>query len=283
MSNDIQIFDNPEFGQIRTIEKNNMTWFVGKDIATVLGYTDTFGALKKHVDNDDKQNCQNDSFESPRGLTIINESGLYSLVLSSKLPKAKAFKHWVTAEVLPNIRKTGSYQMSEVKLEKRPSYKSRLIATAVHDMGATANEFVKVFGCKKSMALNIAVPMIGKIYGFDPSPIMQLVPAETNPASLTATDVAKEVGFFFSTGKPNAAKVNKLLASAGLQEKQGKEWKLTDEGKAYGEARPYTRNGHSAYQIYWQPDVIDCLNQFIEPQTAKVISLDELREQHEDA
>ena len=78
-------------------------------MATALGYSDTFGALKKHVDTADKQNCQNDSFDTPRGMTIINESGLYSLILSSKLESAKAFKHWVTAKVLPTIRKTGGY------------------------------------------------------------------------------------------------------------------------------------------------------------------------------
>lgn len=105
----LQVFNNPEFGKIRTVEENGEAWFVGKDVAEVLGYSDTFGALKKHVDDEDKQNCQNDSFESPRGMTVINESGLYSLVLSSKLPGAKKFKRWVTSEVLPAIRKTGGY------------------------------------------------------------------------------------------------------------------------------------------------------------------------------
>ena len=107
--NNLQIFENTDFGRIRSLVIGNEPWFVGKDIAEILGYSDTFGALKKHVDDDDKQNCQNSSFESNRGLTIINESGLYSLILSSKLPNAKRFKHWVTSEVLPSIRKTGSY------------------------------------------------------------------------------------------------------------------------------------------------------------------------------
>lgn len=106
---DLQIFNSPEFGAIRTIEKDGEPWFVGKDVATALGYSDAFGSLKKHVEEEDKQNCQNSSFESPRGMTIINESGLYSLVLSSKLPTAKKFKRWVTSEVIPSIRKTGSY------------------------------------------------------------------------------------------------------------------------------------------------------------------------------
>lgn len=109
---EVTVFKNlvhPEFGELRTVEIDGEPWFVGKDVATALGYTDTFGALKKHVDTADKQNCQNDSFNTPRGMTIINESGLYSLILSSKLPSAKEFKHWVTSEVLPSIRKNGAY------------------------------------------------------------------------------------------------------------------------------------------------------------------------------
>lgn len=108
--NDMRIF-NYNDSTVRTVFKDGEPWFVGKDVAGILGYTDTFGALKKHVDGEDKQNCQNDSFKSNRGLTIINESGLYSLILSSKLPTAKQFKRWVTSEVLPQIRKTGKYYM----------------------------------------------------------------------------------------------------------------------------------------------------------------------------
>ena len=110
---ELQIFKNPEFGEVRTVNIDGEPWLVGKDVATALGYVDTFGALKKHVDDEDKQNCQNDSFESPRGMTIINESGLYSLVLSSKLPTAKKFKRWVTSEILPAIRKHGGYMTPE--------------------------------------------------------------------------------------------------------------------------------------------------------------------------
>ncbi len=110
--NELKVFNNPEFGKVRTVEINGEPWLVGKDVALALGYSDTFGALKKHVDDEDKQNCQNDSFETPRGMTVINESGLYSLVLSSKLPGAKKFRRWVTSEVLPSIRKTGTIQLS---------------------------------------------------------------------------------------------------------------------------------------------------------------------------
>ena len=109
--NELKIFSNPEFGEIRTLEKENEVWFVGKDVAEVLGYSDTFGALKKHVDEEDKTTLpiQQSGSNYKTTATIINESGLYSLVLSSKLPTAKQFKRWVTSEVLPTIRKTGGY------------------------------------------------------------------------------------------------------------------------------------------------------------------------------
>lgn len=109
--NEIQIFNNPEFGQIRTLQIDGAPWFVGKDVAEALGYTDAFGALKKHVDAEDKQNCQNGSFATPRGMTVINQSGLYALIFGSKLNSAKKFKRWVTSEVLPALLHTGHYEL----------------------------------------------------------------------------------------------------------------------------------------------------------------------------
>ena len=105
----IQIFTSEVFGEIRTCQVNNQIMFVGKDVATALGYTDPQKALKMHVDNDDKLTRQIVVSGQGRRTYIINESGLYSLILSSKLPQAKAFKRWVTAEVLPQIRKTCGY------------------------------------------------------------------------------------------------------------------------------------------------------------------------------
>ncbi len=111
--NELMVFNNPEFGEIRTVELGGEPWLVGKDVALALGYSDTKSALADHVDEEDKQIIQRGqiaTFDIPnRGMTIINESGLYSLVLSSKLPGAKKFKRWVTSEVLPSIRKTGHY------------------------------------------------------------------------------------------------------------------------------------------------------------------------------
>lgn len=108
--NELQIFNSEEFGDIRTVTIKNEPWFVGKDVAVSLGYKDTSDALKKHVADEDKlTRCFADSGQN-RQMYIINESGLYALIFGSKLESAKRFKHWVTSEVLPAIRKTGSYQ-----------------------------------------------------------------------------------------------------------------------------------------------------------------------------
>lgn len=118
MENNIQIFKNEQFGEVRGILINNEPYFVGKDVANLLGYADTSDALKKHVDDEDKMGRQiADSLGRVQTTKIINESGLYSLILSSKLPGAKKFKRWVTSEVLPQIRKTGLYQIPKISKE----------------------------------------------------------------------------------------------------------------------------------------------------------------------
>lgn len=110
--NELQIFDNPEFGKIRGLMLDGDPWFVGKDVAGALGYSNPRDALARHVDSEDKNTVAfHDGIQGNPNMTIINESGLYSLILSSKLPTAKRFKHWVTSEVLPAIRKTGRYEM----------------------------------------------------------------------------------------------------------------------------------------------------------------------------
>lgn len=135
--NELKVFENPDFGQVRTIEIDNEPWFVGKDVAVALGYSDTKSAISDHVDAEDKtliQRGQIATLEIPnRGLTIINESGLYSLILSSKLPTAKDFKRWITKEVIPSIRKTGGYQM--------PSTPEQRIAAALIDAQRILSEY----------------------------------------------------------------------------------------------------------------------------------------------
>ncbi len=111
--NELQIFENADFGSVRTLMINDAPYFVGKDVAEILGYTNSSKALADHVDDEDKLNNESLSSLGQRGGWLINESGLYSLILSSKMPNAKKFKHWVTAEVLPSIRKHGAYMTPE--------------------------------------------------------------------------------------------------------------------------------------------------------------------------
>ena len=118
--NELQIFQSPEFGRVRTVSIDGEPWFVGKDVATALGYSNPSNAVVAHVDDEDKTtySFQVSGSNYKTKATCINESGLYSLVLSSKLPTAKKFKHWVTSEVLPAIRKTGGYQVPQSPAEQ---------------------------------------------------------------------------------------------------------------------------------------------------------------------
>lgn len=162
--NELQIFENEEFGEIRTVTINNEPWFVGKDVATALGYKNTKDAIISHVDDEDKRVIQRSeiatlenhipedvlpmnfvSAEIPnRGLTTINESGLYALIFGSKLETAKKFKHWVTSEVLPSLRKTGSYEMK--------NYSPEMKAILMHD-----EKIVKIDGRVTDLENNMVI------------------------------------------------------------------------------------------------------------------------------
>jgi len=124
--NDIKIFNNPEFGEIRTVVVNSEPYFVGKDIAEILGYANPQKAVREHVDNEDKGMNEMDTPGGKQSFVVINEFGLYSLILFSKLPGAKKFKRWVTSEVLPSIRKNGGYIAGQEELTDE-----ELIARAV--------------------------------------------------------------------------------------------------------------------------------------------------------
>lgn len=125
--NELRIFNNADFGDIRTVEQAGGIWFVGKDVAEALGYSNPSNAVISHVDDEDKLRTQIKYAGQNREVSIINESGLYALVLSSKLPKAKAFKRWITSEVIPSIRKTGSYN----KPSKQPTTQQEQRAKAM--------------------------------------------------------------------------------------------------------------------------------------------------------
>ncbi len=133
----IQIFNNPEFGEIRTIAIDGEPWFVGKDVAAALGYVNTKDAVSKHVDNDDKGKSRIATASGTQEMTIINESGLYSLIFGSKLETAKIFKRWVTSEILPALRKTGTYSINE-KL-----FLDAAVAGNVADLGRVTERIMK--------------------------------------------------------------------------------------------------------------------------------------------
>ena len=223
--NDLTIFNNPEFGEVRMVMMNDEPWFVGKDVAEILGYQDTYGALKKHVDDEDRQNCQNDSFESNRGLTIINESGLYSMILSSKLPKAKEFKRWVTAEVLPTIRKTGSYTI-------------RKEDTAVEkgDFLLRCAEMVKTKNWKELLVRGAANMVAG----------YELLPPLVVPKTYSAGEVGKILGI-------SANKVGRIATQNGLK---------TDEYGVW--CHDIARNGQKEVEIFrYNDDGVEAIRQII--------------------
>lgn len=128
MENELKIFENSEFGNIAAMDIDGEPWFVGKDVAAVLGYSNVRKAVPDHVDNEDKLRTKIRYAGQNREVTLINESGLYSLILSSKLPNAKKFKRWVTSEVLPAIRKTGGYIPTEGADDKEILARAVLIA-----------------------------------------------------------------------------------------------------------------------------------------------------------
>lgn len=156
--NDLTTFTNPEFGQVRTVQIDGTPWLVGKDVAVALGYKNPTKAIIAHVDDEDKQlemlpqeaEAQNGTLPSGSTKTaLINESGLYSLILSSKMPKAKAFKRWVTSEVLPAIRKNGAYESFQAQqhIEQLEATNTRLNA-AIQAVGTAKQQLADVISLR---------------------------------------------------------------------------------------------------------------------------------------
>lgn len=262
--NELQIFKNEQFGQVRTLAIEGTPYFVGKDVVEILGYENQNRDIVRHVDEEDrkmldgKTQYQNGIELGQRGGWIINESGLYSLIMSSKLPTAKKFKHWVTSEVLPAIRKHGGYLTPQIT--PNPHYRTRMIKTAVKDAADTAAMIADTFGVKKPMAMTAAMQMVGKAYGVDMTPLKQFIPSESNPSTLTPTMIARELGILNSKGNPSPQRVNAMLKDKGLQEKVGNDWAPTAAGKPYCERVPYTHgNGHSGYQLLWGHHILELL------------------------
>ena len=233
---EIQVFNNAELGEVRTTVIDGEVMFVGKDVAEILGYKDTSDAMRRHVDDEDKlTRCFTDSGQS-REMYVINESGLYSLILSSKMPNAKKFKRWVTAEVLPAIRKHGVYAVDEVlqnpdvliqaltELKKEREEKEKLKETVavqnqqIAEMTPKAGYYDVVLNCKDV---------------------------------ISTTEIAKDYGW-------SAKKMNAYLHEKKIQFKQGKIWllyqKYSEQGLTSTKTSVYNgRDGlsHSNIHTYW--------------------------------
>lgn len=150
---ELQIFSNSEFGEIRTITKDNETYFVGKDVAKALGFTNPRDAIATHVFDEDKGVDTIDTLGGKQSMTVINESGVYALVFGSRLESAKRFKHWVTSEVLPTIRKTGSYSKplttsEQIRLLAQGNTELTERVDKVEDKITSIEEETPLYGCE---------------------------------------------------------------------------------------------------------------------------------------
>lgn len=182
---------------------------------------------------------------------LMNRDGFSLLVMGFTGVKALAWK-------LKYIDAFNAMEKSikTPQLAPNPHYRTRMIGTAVRDIGKTAESIERVFAVKHGMALASAMEMVGESYGIDTAPLKRLIPAEENPGYLNATMLAGKLGLLSKTGNPKASDANAKLAELGLQKKEGKEWRLTDKGREYGEEKPFTRNGHSGYNIGWNEKVL---------------------------
>lgn len=233
---EIQVFRNAKLGEVRTTVIDGEVMFVAKDIATILGYINTRDAINKHVDDEDMGVAKCDTPGGIQDLTIINESGLYSLILSSKMPNAKKFKRWVTAEVLPAIRKHGVYAVDEVlqnpdvliqaltELKKEREEKEKLKETVavqnqqITEMTPKAGYYDVVLNCKDV---------------------------------ISTTEIAKDYGW-------SAKKMNAYLHEKKIQFKQGKIWllyqKYSEQGLTSTKTSVYNGSdglSHSSIHTYW--------------------------------
>ena len=230
MNDQIQIFENKNFGKVRVIEIDGTPWFIGRDVTSVLGYENGSRDLNRHVDEEDRLIYRNGTLGiSNRGITVINESGLYSLILSSKLPSAKSFKRWVTSEVLPSIRKHGAYLFDAVLKDALNSQEY-------------AFELIEKLAAEK----NKTEALHDKLETFAPKAIycdIVLQSKNAIPTSLIAKDYGMTVVAF-----------NLLLHDLRIQYKLGGTWLLYKPyaNKGYTKTRTYFVNEeNAAIHTYW--------------------------------
>lgn len=237
---------------VRTVVADSgEVWFVGKDVAVVLGYADTVNALKQHCRGVVKRHPIVDSLGRQQATRIISEPDLFRLVVNSKLPTAKRFERWVFEDVLPSIRKTGGYAMPNTVAALPAPTQDRV--TSILLIGEAV---ARVPGVKPGIAMAAALTCIHENTGLAIETMRHALPASNEPlAAVNPTKLGEHIGL-------SAKQVNRRLADLGYQYRNERdEWELTEVGRTWGEALPFSRNGHSGYQILWKLDVADRLKE----------------------
>ncbi|ODT75475.1 MAG: antirepressor [Nitrosomonadales bacterium SCN 54-20] len=221
-------------------------WFVAADIAKTLDYR-MASDMARILDDDEKGTHNMRTPSGDQEVLVINESGLYAAILKSRKPEAKRFKKWVTSEVLPSIRKTGSYSSFTASIPTSQTDTVNAIMSVGKFVGDTP-------GVKIGIAMAAALDCVTQMTGIPTEQFRRLLPAASAPiCSHNATQLGKLAG-------KSAQAINQELLVCGLQHKNARdEWELTEEGEKWGEAMPFARRGHSGYQILWNPEVINLL------------------------
>ena len=230
--NNLTVFENPEFGSIRTVELDGEPWLVGKDVATALGYKNPQEAIRTHVDDEDKGVSEILTPGGKQSVPIINESGLYSLVLSSKLPTARKFRRWVTSEVLPSIHRTGGYTA-----KPDPAPRDRVMA--LNARTRAANLMTRLWNAAGVRPADQALALNGY---FDGLSLPREAFGEVCTHTLDATAIADHLGVLSASGKPHNQAVAALIGELDL-----------DEGEQA--LTPYSRNGHDGASMQYAPSV----------------------------
>ncbi|QJP49613.1 hypothetical protein HKJ32_00830 [Xylella fastidiosa subsp. multiplex] len=235
---------------VRTVvDDHGEVWFVGKDVADVLGYTNHNKALGDHCRGVTKCYPIPDSLGRSRETRIISEPDMLRLIVSSKLPAAERFERWVFEEVLPTLRKTGTYSTPGALPTLPGPTQDRIAALLL------IGQYIStVPGVKPGIAAAATLACIKSNTNLTTEEIRRALPALQEPLCLlNATQLGKQLHC-------SAKAANQLLASSGLQFRNERDaWELTEAGRVWGEAIPYSRNGHSSYQILWNPTVLDSL------------------------
>jgi len=234
------------------VDAAGLPWFNASDVCDALEMSNPSQAIKSHVDADDLQKLEViDNLGRTQRANHVNESGLYALILGSTKDAAKRFKRWVTGEVLPAIRKTGAYAVPGTLAALPAPTHDRVSAILL-----IGEAVAKVPGVKSSIAMAATLTCIHENTGLAVETLRRTLPAAVDPiCSLNATQLGKLLN-------RSAKATNQLLAAGGLQLRNDRdEWELTEAGEAWAEAMPYSRNGHSGYQILWNPAVADELKE----------------------